>query len=610
MQRFISESRTTSDLSAGSAIIERLSVCAARECDSRGARLVFPASLRPSGTGTTGLTETGVQGSDDIPGVSVVPNRIVALAPHGTGPEIAAAARDAVREEWSRLVRAVMSRDVATPGMPNVQWVSVPAVAGGYAEQWAQAQRLLVARKRLRAFEGMKEPERELCSLSTRWPAERHRPPGVPAHEQDRLAAANWTKRCYRRIKDVRSAGSEEPGAVPRGFPSTSAIASAPYRRQVLEVLAAGADRMVANAVSALHEAALVLDPGREQPLPVLAAAAPGTPDARWLAASAGRWVYEDTWQEDVLIHGVPTVAAAEVRKAVARGRRAALQLRDAIREHRVAPPVTHLAVIAQDLDSMGRFLSGEVTGTRRTNTVTESWHRQVSARLSQLAQQTTELLETEHYFAVPVYAGGDDLLAFAPARHALAAARACRDAVPDEELPSASTAVLFFHHRSPLQRAVVEVQRLLEQAKENVTNKNGLAVGYIRRSGVREQSVQKWSRHTDDRGPAEDFAEFLAAPQTTAEGAVHGRRLSLGVVYDCLRDEEELISLPDGLFTAEMRRLVTRHGGTLAQADALVRLSNAETGRQGDPGEFTRRLAEPVKVAAFLRQECGGGGS
>lgn len=613
VQRFISESRTTSDLSAASAIVERLSVCAARLCERRGARLVFPASLHPEGAFGAGGRGDGAARADGAPGVSVVPNRIVALAPEGQGPEIAVAALEAVREDWARLVREVMGRDVATPGMPSVQWVSVPATVGDYGRQWAEAQRLLVARKRLRAFEALEEPERELCSLSPRWPAETTRPPGVPDHEQDRLAAANWVKRRYRWIRDVRSAGAEEPGAVPRGFPSTSAIASAPYRSLILAVLD---DRPVSGAVAALREAAQVLDRAREQPLPALAAATPPTQDGRWIAASAGRWIYEDTWQEEVLARETPDMSAADLRETVTRGRRAARGLRKAMQEHGVEPPVTHLAVIAQDLDGMGRCLGGEITGTRRSNEVTENWHRQVSARLSQLAQHTTELLDKERYFGVPVYAGGDDLLAFAPAAHALAAARACRDAVPDGELPTASTAVLFFHHRSPLRRAVVEVQRLLEEAKGNVENKNGLAVGYVRRSGVREQSVQAWTRRADGRGPAEDFAEFLAgagAGAGVADGSMDGRRdrgISLRIVQDCLRDEDELISLPDGLFEAEMRRLVARHGGTPGQADALVRLAGAETSRQGDPGQFTRRLAEPVKVAAFLRQECGGGGA
>lgn len=603
VQQFITESRTTSDLSAGSAIVARLSARAARECASRGARLVFPAVMPPdqdSGAPITPCNETA-----DSLGVPTVPNRIVALAPEGKGAEVAAAADHAVRQDWAGLVRKALGRPAATPGMPSVQWVSVPASIGDYARQWEEAQRLLVARKRIRAFDAVEEPDRDLCSLSPRWPAEPKPPKGVPAHERDRLAAANWVKRRYRHIGGAGDDGG--PGEVPKGFPSTSSIASAPFRSRVLDKMN---DQRVSRAVSALRAAVQVLDRGREQPPAALAAKAPATADGRWLVGSAGRWVYQDAWQEDVLAREFPSVPVQERTRAVANGVQAVRALHTALKAPKdkdVPPPLPHLAVVVQDLDGMGRFLGGEIAGSRRRNTVTEAWHREVSERLSVLARETCELLEGSNYFGVPVYAGGDDLLAFVPAAYALAAARAVRDAVPKTLLPTASTAVLFFHHRSPLQRAVSEAQHLLETAKKQIEGKNGLAVGYLRRSGVREQSLQAWTRTADGRGPVEDFEEFLSGPPGSGSG--EAGRLSLRLVQDCVRDEAELVSLPDDLFAAEIRRLVTRHGGTRAQADALLRLAAAERSRP-TPGRRVPRLAEPVKVAAFLRQECAGGGA
>ncbi|QTD99986.1 CRISPR-associated protein [Streptomyces cyanogenus] len=613
VQAFISESRTTSDLSAGSAIVERLSVRAARECVRLGARLVFPSALRQAvgaADSVAGAADhlAGTDGQSGGLGVAVVPNRIVALAPRGSGSSVAAAAADAVRRAWDELVRKVMGRPVATPGMPSVQWVSVPATAGGYGEQWAAAQRLLMARKRLRSFGTLEQADVELCSLSPRWSAEPGRPSGVPAHEQDRLAAANWVKRRYRYIGGAGEGTG--PGAVPRGFPSTSAIASAPFRYLVL---AAVDDPAVCGAVSALYGAARVLDKSREQPLPALEAGSGATAVERWLAGSAGRWVYPDSWQEDVLAREFPVVDAGERAKVVAEGARAVRALHRAMADQGVAPPGSHLAIVAQDLDGMGRFLGGEVAGSRQRFLVTEGWHREVSAQLSTLARDTCEKLGGEEFFGVPVYAGGDDLLAFFPAAHALAAAAACRSAVRPDTLPTASTAVLFFHHRSPLQRAVREAQHLLEAAKEDVEGKNGLAVGYLRRSGVREQSVQAWARTAGVGGPVKDFTEFLSGGSSVSSGdGGTSRGLSLRLVQDCLRDEAELVSLPRDLFSAEIRRLVVRHGGTPAQADALVRLAVAESGggAAGRPGSERRRprLAQPVKVAAFLRQECAGG--
>ncbi|MGJ3558953.1 hypothetical protein ACR6C2_08215 [Streptomyces sp. INA 01156] len=179
---------------------------------------------------------------------------------------------------------------------------------------------------------------------------------------------------------------------------------------------------------------------------------------------------------------------------------------------------------------------------------------------------------------------------------HALKAAHACRFTIPEDVLPKASTSVLFFHHRSSLQRAVVEAQRLLAEAKERVNGKNALAVGYVRRSGTRDESVQAWSRRSDNRSPVDDFTEFLMTRHDRQPGPGADRGLSLRIVHDCLRDERELVSLPDDVFAAEMRRLVARHNGTPAQADALIRLSAAAVGAKADGGsgkdEAGRQLA------------------
>ncbi|MGH3408696.1 MAG: Cas10/Cmr2 second palm domain-containing protein, partial [Streptosporangiaceae bacterium] len=70
---------------------------------------------------------------------------------------------------------------------------------------------------------------------------------------------------------------------------------------------------------------------------------------------------------------------------------------------------------------------------------------------------------------AMPVYAGGDDLLAFCPASTAIDAARTCHDEIPPS-LPHASTAVLFFHYHASIQQAMHRARHgLLEAAKQAV---------------------------------------------------------------------------------------------------------------------------------------------
>jgi CRISPR-associated protein Cmr2 len=107
--------------------------------------------------------------------------------------------------------------------MPLVHWVCVPSVSGGYPAQWREAQRLLAARRRIRDFPAVEWPQRALCVLGPRWPAEPV-PGGLKEHEKAALSAAGWVKRRWRKIHDLG------------GFPSTASIASAPFRRAVLEL--------------------------------------------------------------------------------------------------------------------------------------------------------------------------------------------------------------------------------------------------------------------------------------------------------------------------------------------------------------------------------------
>jgi len=195
VQKFIAEARSTSDVRAASEIYVRLAAEAAGVCGQVGGELVFPAlSAGPEG----------------------MPNRVVALFPPGSGAGAAWAAKERVDSTWQDWVREALrladgTPSPATPGFPVVHWVCVPAGPGGFAEQSRQAQRLLAARRRVRDFTAVEWPERALCRLGPRWPAERV-PAGLREHERDTLSAAGWVKRRWRRMHGLP------------GFPSTPSL--------------------------------------------------------------------------------------------------------------------------------------------------------------------------------------------------------------------------------------------------------------------------------------------------------------------------------------------------------------------------------------------------
>lgn len=338
---------------------------------------------------------------------------------------------------------------------------------------------------------------------------------------------------------------------------------------------------------------------------------------AAWLHRAAGRWVYEDAWSTGPLTReyrpggegpdgGGDDEGFAE---AVREGARAARVLAELMGERGHRPPAAYLAVLAQDLDGMGGFLRG--TGRSRSGrriSADRERHREVSALLGRTAAEQRRRLQSEHVRGAAVYAGGDDLLALVPAAGALEAARTCREAVP-EELPTASCAVVFFHHRDSLRQALGQAGEALEAAKSSSPDKHALAVGFIRHSGTTELCVQPWrgALPGDEASPVEDLAVFR--PAETADAP----RISPRLAWDLERSADALAhpDLPEAVYEKELARLVERHvrapdtGSAREYADtaarALVRL-----GHRSRPAPDRRRVpVAEAKVAVFLRQEA-----
>jgi hypothetical protein len=554
-----------------------------------------------------------------------MPNRIVALLPHGRGEDAARSATVQAKDTWEDWIRETWLPDappvLSTPGFPLIHWVCVSAsVPGGYTEQWKQAQRLLAARRRVRDFPAIPEAdwrERELCSLTPRWPAERTTPRHAPGYEkQTKLSTVGWVKRSWQRINKLD------------GFPSTSSIASAPYRAAVLARLDEDDVRV---EVEALQEAEAAIRSelgihGHENPVPGLPAR--GDPLGRWLVQDAGPWVYKERWRSDALARENTSresradlaARATAITTAVDKGRDAAERLsklmapknRDPEAVNRISL-TSYLAVVVQDLDGMGAFLSGK----RARNTadeeisiaVTPGEHTRIATELLQVSGKQKGELRSPELLSQPVYVGGDDLLAFTPAAKAIKAAVACHDLVP-KGLPRPSTAILFFHYIDSIQQAISEARRLLDLGKERVVpHKHALAVGYLRRSGATEVSIQPWSI-SDERSSAELFGLFSRDAT---------QRLSPRLVNDLDRDAAEL----DGLLHAsreylqrEIARLVQRHlegdGKTGAVksaageiAEALVRLGERECSSQQAGLAVKVRPQPAARVGVFLRQEA-----
>ncbi|HEY5151665.1 MAG TPA: type III-B CRISPR-associated protein Cas10/Cmr2 [Mycobacterium sp.] len=563
VQQFISESRSTVDLGASSAIMSELAVTAADALRRSGVELIFPAPGAPR---------------------SSAPNRIVGLAGAGQGPAAAAGAAAAVIARWQGWVRQIHQGAVGTPGMPSVQWVVAPPLDAtgrpvAYGDQWRAGQSELAARKRINDFPLVQATNVQLCSLSPRWPAVAA-PSGLRDYEKDTLSAANWVKRRWNRLNPPAEGAAEESR-----FSSTAAIATASYRQRIIDRL--DVDRDLAGQVAALRAAAG--EPGRRLERPVAGLRWNRSEELHtWVARGAGSWLYTSAWDPGRLERdhpGTPWSTAAATA-----GSQACKAIAKALTGTFPSGPPAYLAVVTQDVDDMGRLLSG----TGREQEVNAVWHTRISQTLAAAAAEQRRVLDSAELLTSVVYAGGDDLFALAPAATALTAARVGRTTVP-EELGTASSAVLFFHYRSSLQRAVVAARRLLEDAKSFTARKDALGVGFLRRSGAAETSVHPW----DLRGtPASDLFASFGSPAV--------RSFSPRAIGDLSRDERELADLdasdPD-LYRAEIGRLIGRHLRERGDPGGVLNTLLSLTG--GVAGVRHAAMIKAMTVGQFIGQEC-----
>ncbi|HET9895400.1 MAG TPA: type III-B CRISPR-associated protein Cas10/Cmr2 [Streptosporangiaceae bacterium] len=540
VQRFISESLSTADLHAGSALMAELAWAMLTVVPP--SRLVLPSKL-PDEQGR-------------------VPSRVVVLSDDGAGRDLAGKMAKSAQAAWEkRLARALSGKPVPkTPGFPAVQWVVAPFEDGGYAEGWSAAQAALRARKRIRGFPGYHVRPLAICTLTGRWAAE---PPSdggrskSVAHRREALSAVGYVKFRYGRQESDR-------------FPSTWSIATAPYRDAIIrvgeddaEVWGAAVDlKDACERLGAAGESRLGTALRRSSTLRGLATSTEET--LRWLNEVEGSWCLADSW-DPAQLRRAHDLAEDPDHALCMPGREAARRLVRKAQAAGIPAPSSYLAVLAQDADHLGERLGRFPQGIDPV-----TWQRQVSAALDNIAGRQVDDIELSHLGRV-VYAGGDDLLALVPAERVLAAAReANRLFADDHELnelldkPSASSAIVFFHASWPLQSAIAAARELLKDAKKR--SRPGLGITVLTRGGERTRVVLPWlDRSGQVPVPAITHLEDLVA---ATAGPLSGR-LASGLEVD----RDALSELSQEWLERELARRALRHGIAAGKAPAVGRL-------------------------------------
>ena len=393
-----------------------------------------------------------------------------------------------------------------------------------------------------------------------------------------------------------------ELGIPAASFPSTSTMAVESFRAEVLR-RSADLQAELTSLVSAFHEFRLEFQLSRARAAPEVQSLAHGK-DLTPLAQMDGRWFYKESYERNALIgeFGADVVAGEGAISAAEQTRNTLQALRKAAAVHRITAPSTYYAIVYMDGDRMGEWLSGEHARVptiaqvlhphvrdalrdewqdilRERRPLAPSLHTAVSAALRAFSQEVVRPV-VEAHCGVLVYAGGDDVIAFFPIRHVLAAvwdlrrlysgaACECEDFQSRRgfvqrkgtlwmmmgQAATASAGIAIAHHLQPLSQAL-NAAREAEHVAKQVLDRDAFAVNLLKRSGERLLTGAKF-RYGEEMASL-DVVQHVMSALHGNEGA----SLSSRLMYQLAQEGTLGVLTSDAMAAqeAELKRLITRH--------------------------------------------------
>jgi CRISPR-associated protein Cmr2 len=411
---------------------------------------------------------------------------------------------------------------------------------------------------------------------------------------KERLCAVCTVKRFVQREFGLRG-----------GFPSTSEIAAAPFKKRVLEALQKGSQAVRQALEDFLNIAHPQLATVAQGAMPYLEAQTQSLTGAeaelaKKLLKIDGEWLHVESWTKEHLKEAGATSNPGDIRKAI--------ETLQALYQAVGARPSKYYALLYMDGDQMGRWLSGTHEGlatfgdtwhpevreklgnnpdwqdiAQLQRVITPAVHAAISQALGRFALRLVPHIVERRYPGRLIYAGGDDVLALVPLEEALAVARELRAAFSghvrfvngelqvclgdlvtgyvewEEDVfltmgpkATASIGLVFAHHLQPLD-LVLGAARRAEHAAKHQYGRNALAVEVLKRSGETVSVGAKWSYE----GMSDVVALLIDVTKRLQEGQISGKW-----PYTVQAEAAALEALPEEAQRAELKRLLKRQAG------------------------------------------------
>ena len=638
-QLFIQQARKTRDLWIGSLLLAKLMEAA---MDGIKGTFVFPDGQAGS---TSTIPKTKVEEIPDIP------NKYIALfddssqaqrAAQQSQKQITELWRDICDKVWQRVIvnhadeetQSIWLRQtginprthqVNQDAFFEVYWAIIERQVGhAYGEWFEAAKELLEARKRLRNFGAKEEPgeksaisgEREVLRRKGTSPKEvqqfwekiagHHSAKDINQEGKEHLDAIDTVKRFAMEADAIII--NKRPFQMP--FPSTSFIATASFVEKLIEMTSDFPPHVLQEWRTVTKGKLESKEKEEEARRTIPFFTRKASSENAWLLRRDGDLYFTETFVPRRLKeeYDVPTSEGEELAKRGSNALRALLRTTD---EHKITRPTPYYAVIQMDGDNMGILLSGVKEETE---------HGKISLALSSFAREIAPGLVEQQYPARLVYAGGDDVLAFAPLardkvegkqpQHILNLAyelqseykKTVIDALPKtlatarRDKVTASAGIVIAHHYTSLSYVLRSARETEDSAKKRY-GKNALVVTLIRRSGEQTRVGCRWHypELAEDGQPIELFSRFYQFFKDDV--------LSPKCVHTLLEEAPALVGLERSAQRSEVKRVLARQlSDHLSTEQQLLLLNPKNQPANNAPltsEEKKRRIAEQIKTLA-----------
>ncbi len=564
VQQFIVQARKARDLWLGSLIFAKLMEAAMANIQGNiPEKFVFP-------------TAKTVERIPDIP------NKYIAIFPSEVAAkEAAERSREQIEARWNEIcqlvylkvigkvadetTKAIWERQTHFARLFEVYWAIAPYKdsdqddPSAHKRSLQEVESLFAARKRLRDFLPQEEPgekssisgERQVLyarsghgqdPVKEFWQrvAQYQSENDIDKEGNEHLDAIDTVKRFAMKIEKLTSLPRSEEKPFQQPFPSTSSIATASFIESVIrngQTLSAALSNWQEATKGKLTSKAA--EAAEDIPyLPELNQKTKSFP-LQWLLQRDGDLYFPEMFTLRRLEKDYGITDKQKAERVISQGQKALRALLDATDVLKIARPTPYYAVLQMDGDNMGILLSGVKD---------QAEHKAISGGLSAFSRDLAPRIVEERYPARLVYAGGDDVLAFAPlARDAAEAGEPGHILELADELQlhyservrqslnppgdkeqvagsvegqaytkrlagiTASIGIAIGHHYTSLSY-VLRAAREAESTAKKRYGKNALVVTIIRRSGEQTQVGCRWryEKLDGDKQPLEAAEPIL----------------------------------------------------------------------------------------------------